>query len=492
MQKLKITLIHLFLFTLILSIFMMVFSSREINIHKEQSLMNNANDLIKMMIEDENIPAVQITFFEDGVITDTHVFQRSSSDHEQIDKHSIFRAQSLTKTITATLVLKLVEEGKMGLDDTLLDHLSDDFLNQIPEEVHDLTVRSLLKHQSGLYEGDYTLMYGLDDQIPSLDEALIRDLQKPLVDQDFYYSNVGYNLLEKMIEEVSGLSYQHYADEVIFQKSNLVDTHFDYKRSQMEKYVKGSTMLGDTVEPYIYAEKASGGLLTTSEDYATYLIDLAKGSYLSTEMLQTMISANGSLNSYYDVVFDNYGMGVFIESHGNTLTLSHGGQGTGYMSYYHLIPDQVTGYVILTNSQRAYPLFSALTSLFNRYYDLPSPGIKAIEWIMVLSKVIQAVLIYLILLTLYALIQQKTYRSMIYHNASFVAAVFMLVISLMLRYQSNNFIHVLIPSDYERLMMLLFITSLVAMVYHLAAPLINLKKGGKQHATFTQRSTDFI
>jgi hypothetical protein len=81
----------------------------------------------------------------------------------------------------------------------------------------------------------------------------------------------------------------------------------------------------------------------------------------------------------YNLVFDGYGFGHYIEtlSNGN-VAISHGGQGTGWMTHFHAVPETGDGIVILTNSQRSWPLIAYVLTDWAQWAGLPDLGMSRI------------------------------------------------------------------------------------------------------------------
>ena len=108
---------------------------------------------------------------------------------------------SITKTITAVMVLKLVEDGRLGLDDTLAA-----FFDQVPADKVGITVHQLLTHSAGLQEG-----FGRDHEAISQEVFLQRALGSALQfrpGESYAYSNAGYSLLAAIIESRTKKSYE--------------------------------------------------------------------------------------------------------------------------------------------------------------------------------------------------------------------------------------------------------------------------------------------
>ena len=142
-----------------------------------------------------------------------------------------FRVGSVTKTFTATIVLQLVDEGKLGLSSTLEDHLP----GVVPRG-KEITIRQLLQHRSGLVNyTDYTSWLKEASKSPSIRPIdLLRFAgSKPLVFEpgtQWSYSNTNYIALGLVIEQVTGRSYADELEQRIFQPLGLDATELPRTR----------------------------------------------------------------------------------------------------------------------------------------------------------------------------------------------------------------------------------------------------------------------
>ncbi len=110
----------------------------------------------------------------------------------------------------------------------------------------------------------------------------------------------------------------------------------------------GYDLNGNEVPVYIYPAKGSGGLFATAKDIATFI---------SSNMMRYIETSEVQEIGIYNLVFDAYGRGGYIEELANGMdAISHGGQGGGIMTHYHFVPETGDGVVILTNTKEVGPL----------------------------------------------------------------------------------------------------------------------------------------
>ena len=202
-----------------------------------ESMGMSSDTLIKMdhvmeqAILDKVFPGGVVTVLKNGVI----VYQKAYGRHQyemdatpyQVD--DIFDLASLTKVIaTTTSIMHLVDQGRLNLDEKVSSY--------IPEfgtpSKNDITIRDLLLHESGL-----PAYRNYIDHISHRDSLLIAVSKEELIHsrgQRYVYSDLGFILLAQIIEKVSGISFQDYADRHIFSALQMSETMFNPKNNSTD------------------------------------------------------------------------------------------------------------------------------------------------------------------------------------------------------------------------------------------------------------------
>jgi len=331
------------------------------------------------------IPGVNIALVRDGQIVYTAAY--GDADQKSERKMTVdmpMRVQSISKSVTAWAVLKLAEEGKLNLEDPAEKYLKGWKLPASDYSPDGMTVKQLLCHTAGLPLGDVFTLYSPDEAMPSLKESLTHSailFQMP--GKGFSYSNVGYNLLELMIEEVTGRDFAEYMKNEILYPLGMYHSDFEWSEKTLTSAPLGYTLDGKPVSPYRYPERASGGLIATAEDIARFCIagmpNFSEQRVLARPAIEQLYFAQAESLGIYSPVFDAYGFGYYTErlSDGK-LAVSHGGQGTGWMSHFHAIPETGDAIVILTNSQRSWPFISSLLNGWARWRGFSPPNMTRI------------------------------------------------------------------------------------------------------------------
>lgn len=188
--------------------------------------MSSFDQLLPPLMKKWQIPGGAVAVTWQGRLVFARGYGWADQQNRQpVQPDSLFRIASLSKPVTAAAVLKLVETGKLSLDDKpfrLLSHLRPPSGAQVDRRLYDITVRHLLQHSGG-WDRDQTfdpmfispeIARALGVREPVGPETIIRYMMgKPLQfapGARYSYSNFGYCVLGRVIEKVSGLSYEEF------------------------------------------------------------------------------------------------------------------------------------------------------------------------------------------------------------------------------------------------------------------------------------------
>lgn len=249
---------------------------------------------------------------------------------DQVEPTNLFRLASLSKPVTAAAVMKLVEQGKVDLDQPLIPELGLTFLSDDPRQWADprlaqITPRQCLQHTAGFdkaISGDvlaqsHRVRHELNREFPlKIDDLLRFALSRPLdfpPGQRYAYANVGYLLLGRLIEQASGTAYETFVRHEILRplgihRMRLASTLKENKAPGEVEYLDargrtGPNVLGlpeEEVVPFPYGIErieniqAAGGWLGSAVDmvrFATGLFGFLEDTrLLEPKTLQTMLA----------------------------------------------------------------------------------------------------------------------------------------------------------------------------------------------------------
>lgn len=244
-----------------------------------------------------------------------------------------YRIGSITKTFTATLVFKAIEEKKLSLSQTI-----NRFFPQ-QKNAEKITIAQLLSHRSGI--GNFTS----DDQFPKWrTETKTKDEMLKIIDQsgiDFKpdstskYSNSNYVLLTYILEDVYKKPYQEILNKKIIKKIGLKNTNFgstiNVKNNEANSYKFRENWLKDD-ETNMSIPLGAGGIVSTGKDLNLFVEALFAGKIISLKNVEQMKPKNA-----------NIGMGLLLPPYKNKSGFGHNGSIDAFTSFFiHFPKDKIT------------------------------------------------------------------------------------------------------------------------------------------------------
>ena len=293
---------------------------------------------VRQEVERQAIPGLSLLVMKGGKTVLRTAYGKANIELDvPAVPENVYNAGSITKTFTALTAMSLVEEGKLSLDDTVSKHVS-----RAPEGWSAITVRNLLSHTSGIAE--YALVEGLgliDEYTRETWWEKIGPMPLDFVTgKRFAYSNSNYTVLSEIIEKVSGKPYYEAVRERVIEKAGLKSTKFRQTNEIIAMTATGYMKVGDgmIVSPSEASSSAfgAGGLVTTVDDLAAFLVAVHAGKVVSKETLRAMQTPNRTSDGRKT----SYGLGWFVRDVSGSPMVSHGGNTAGYSASMAYFPSQ--------------------------------------------------------------------------------------------------------------------------------------------------------
>ena len=289
-----------------------------------------------------------------------------------------FNVGSISKSPTAWAVMQLVEAGKLNLDRPVDSYLKRWHLPASSFDNNQVTVRRLLSHTSGISEQGF---HGWDpaSPLPPIEDTLSGKTGTGEVQlvaapgSGFQYSGANYAILQLLIQEVSGQSFQEYMKEHVFQPLHMSNSQYGLPSKFPDVMATPYDGLGNVLPILRYNEFSAAGLTTTLHDLAAFAAAGLRGAngeqpgrgVLQEQTVALMESpAPGTRWADRDPFGPDpqYGFGYTVrpEQFEGKVGVGHGGSNSGWESLFEIVPSTGDGIVIITNSSNGNALISAL------------------------------------------------------------------------------------------------------------------------------------
>lgn len=331
---------------------------------------------VKTQMEEYKIPGMAIAIVKDGQVEYVQGFGVANPAGEKVTPNTPFLLASVSKSFTAVAIMQLVEDGKLNLHDPVVKHLQ--WFDVAGDAESQITISHLLYHTSGFSE-----LGGVEAiLIPDGENALelgVRDLASVKLlftpGEQFEYSNLNYNILGLIVQEVSGQTYEEYVEQYIFSPlgmnhsfTSMSDARENGATSGYYPFF-GIPIVYDDYMAYSRATLPAGGLWSSASDMSQYMI-----AHLNRPEQFFRILTSASASALYEIGFEiepgyGYAMGLFhadgfldkellgtLNTELNQYdyeqlnTYSHDGDWANYKSIMLFLPEHNFGVVALMNT----------------------------------------------------------------------------------------------------------------------------------------------
>ncbi|MGM0751371.1 MAG: serine hydrolase domain-containing protein [Bacillota bacterium] len=311
---------------------------------------------IQKRMKEYGVTGLSMAVIESGSISGTECFGLlEAGTDKRVESDSIFSACSISKFLTAILVMTLTEQGILDLDEDINKMLT---TWKVPLHKYngDVTLRQLLSHQSGVVDpegsfNEFNSKFGTPTMVDLL-EGKSPYCKVPIElkygpKRDFHYSDAGFCIIQLLIEDVTGNPFSEVMRERLFQPLHMKNSTFS---PPFQNVSCGHTSGGKVVKGKypIYPYPAASGLWTTPTDLALVVVELIhalKGKSklkISSSKAAEMINPQGGK--------EWTGLGVFLDKNDKGIEISSLGWGVGFQCMMVAYPQLDSGLVIMTNT----------------------------------------------------------------------------------------------------------------------------------------------
>lgn len=318
-----------------------------------------------------------------GLIVDGEIRHKQNFGYEDKENginassKTQYKIGSISKVFTALALLKLQEEGKVDINNSILQYIPELAIKSSFNEENTLLIKDILSHSSGLPSDMFNGLFSKEPQdfewtLHKVNQQFMASYPK----YEFSYSNLGYGFLGELISRISGETYVDYMRKEVFEPLGLNDTYvFNGEETLSKAYIKKKLY-----EPDMIRDKAAGSVVSTVDDMLKFLLFFinegkSNGKQFLSKESMSLLEVNFLEGNVVESPF-NYSLGLFIHpckilegslSESDTL-IEHGGDTNAFHASFGYLKHKKLGAVLLTNSKNGGRVNNVIT-LMNHYLE---------------------------------------------------------------------------------------------------------------------------
>jgi CubicO group peptidase (beta-lactamase class C family) len=320
------------------------------------STFESLAELATAKMREYHVPGVALGVLREGRATIRGFGVRGAEDAQPITSDTIFPLASISKTVTTTTVMRLVEQGKIDLKAPVRHYLPD---FRVADEAasRDVTIWNLLTHTSG-WEGQLSAVDHGDETLARFVASLSTNMQLAPPGAAWSYNNAGFGVAGRVIEVVTGRTFSDAVSDQVFQPIGLSLAFTRVGDIVTHRFALGHRVALDggvaVVRPFTLGSTlpAGGVAMSMSELLAYARFHLGDGTgaggarVLDRETLEQMRTTQLRKQAYDE----DMGLGWHLRTVGGVRTAAHGGTFAGHILLLELVPEKNFAIAILTNA----------------------------------------------------------------------------------------------------------------------------------------------
>jgi len=341
----------------------------------ESAQTASINRLVTSYVSEHHVPGLSVAVIDRGHVILTQGYGLADIENNvAATADTVYRIASLSKSITATATMKLVEAGKLNLDIPVQTYCPD-----FPRKQWPITTRELLSHQSGIRDYRNEEESINTRHYTSIKEALIQFAGDPLEFEPgtkMQYTSYGYIVLGCVIEGASGTSYDRYMHQAIFGPAQMTATRLDDVFAIIPHRARGYSVstsgeLQNSAFVDVSNKPPGSGINSSARDMGSFVAALYSARLVPKAVLDRMLTPSTTRETKPTI----YGLGFFVGGpigrYRGLQEAGHGGDQQGVSSVLYLLPERQFGVVILSNLEAQHSSLD-LIELSRKIYDVAS------------------------------------------------------------------------------------------------------------------------
>lgn len=322
------------------------------------------------------VPGAAIAIIRNGEVAFVKGYgYADAANKKPVTPQTGFNIGSISKTVAAWGVMKLVEQGKLGLDTPVDQYLTRWHLPTSQFNAKGVTVRRLLSHTAGLSLHGYP-GFGPDDKLPTVEASLsgatngsgdVRLVMEP--GTKWQYSGGGFTLSQLLVEELTKKRFSDYMLEEVLKPLGMNRSNYELTPEILAGSSVCYNSFGEVTPNPRFTAQAAAGLHTTLEDLATFAVAVLKNrngkpgrGILKEETISIMTSPAPTSDGAYGL-----GYGIDTVGTSNLVGVGHGGANRGWHSFFLVVPATGDGFVMVTNGSNGFSVYQQARCDWNAY-----------------------------------------------------------------------------------------------------------------------------
>ncbi len=326
--------------------------------------VDSTDIIVKQLMAQQKIVGLSLAVIKNGQELVNKGYGLANAELQvPVTSETVIRVGSLSKQFFTTAIMKLMEEGKLDITDSVHQ-----FFPDAPATWRPITLKHLMSHTSGLQrEAPGYNNFKIQPDIDVIKSAYYLPLVfKP--GEKYQYCNLAYFMLAEIIKQASGLSWEEYIEEKLFKPAGMRDSYMTDFYRIIPNRASGYMYHQDTLinATAMLAIRPSGGFLSTSSDMIRWekairekKIILQKENW--EKLWQPIIKTSDKAE-----VKEYYGLGWSIDEYKGRKIIGHGGANIGFRAVYIRFVNEGLTIIILANTDEANP--RAIANALADYY----------------------------------------------------------------------------------------------------------------------------
>ena len=326
------------------------------------------------------VPGVSIAFFSEGKVRWTRVYGYADvAKKTPVTLETLFQAASISKPISTLAMLRLVQAGKLNLDEDVNVKLKSWKVpdNEFTRE-QKVTLRRIVSHSAGLtvhgfggYPTDAPLptLVQVLDGLPPANSKAVR--VETIPGSKWSYSGGGYTVMQMLLTDVTGMAFPDLLSQEVLRPIGMSHSTFALPLPLTQRQHAASGYGGDgkviAGDFHVYPEMAAAGLWTTPSDLALAAIEIQNDYAGRHNKVLTKDMAHQMLTHQKDA----WGLGVALSAVDHPLRFGHGGSNEGFQCDLVAYMGSTQGMAVMTNADGGRALIGEIESAFAQEYGWP-------------------------------------------------------------------------------------------------------------------------